>query len=323
MSWRRALRGDPIPWLLEPDNPPVCYRTLVEILDRPESDREVQQARAAIPAYGPVSGLLEGQRPGGYWLKRDYYLPKNNGTFWTLSVLADLGLTREIQGVRRGCEFMFGFQRETGAFCRRRRVAGQGLVWDAEPGPCTHARIVRFLIQFGYGDDDRTRAALDYLLSGQRADGMWLCRRTGRHGCLRATHDALRAAVLEPGLSGHPAVARAAEALYGLLMEPRMPRYHVPDMWTVLEYPIFGYGATSALDTLGRLGYGLDSPRMAVAMEWLLSRQLPAGGWPLDQVPRRPPFDVGQPEQHGGASQANKWVTLEALGAIKRLLEER
>jgi hypothetical protein len=48
-------------------------------------------------------------------------------------------------------------------------------------------------------------------------------------------------------------------------------------------------------------------------MEWLLSRQLPNGTWPLDQSPSRLPFDVGQP------GQSNKWLTLDALRVIKLL----
>jgi hypothetical protein len=233
-----------------------------------------------------------------------------------LSVLADLGLTAENEGVRRGCEFMFTYQREHGGFCRRRRVSGRGIVWDAQPGHCTHARIVRFLIQFGYGDDPRIRAAIDWLLATQRDDGTWLCRHASGHGCLRATHDVLHAVALDPETVAHPAIARAAAIVCDLLMEPRMGRYHVPDLWTVLEYPYFGYGVISALDALARLGYTLEQPKIAAAMEHLLSRQSPNGTWPLDQSPRRPPFDVGQPDE------PNKWLTLDALRVIKSLYSQ-
>jgi len=142
----------------------------------------------------PASTILAAQKRDGWWGKtRDYYIPKHYSTFWALTVLADLGLTAENECVRRGCEFMFDHQRESGAFCRRRRVAGQGIVWDEEPGPCTHARILRFLTQFGYSNDPRVKAGLDWLLAKQRADGMWMCgRRDVRRGCLRATLDFLR-----------------------------------------------------------------------------------------------------------------------------------
>jgi hypothetical protein len=312
-NWKSKLKSDLAEWLLEPETPSVRYWTLTELLDLPADDPEVRAARAAIPTYPPVTELLAAQKRDGYWVKRDYYLPKNSGTFWVLSVLADLGLTAENERVRRGCEFMFTYQRENGAFCRRRRIAGRGIVWDAQPGPCTHARVVRFLIRFGYANDPRTRAAVDWLLATQRDDGMWLCRHAGGHGCLRATLDVLRVAALHPEIAAQPAIARAAAVVYDLLMERRMGRYHVPDLWTTLEYPYFGYGVISALDALARLGYTLQEPKVAAAMEYLLSRQLPTGTWPLDQSPRRPPFDVGR------LGQPNKWLTLDALRVVKLL----
>ncbi len=312
-TWTSALNNDPIPWLLEPTNPSVRYWTLLDILDRSADDPEVRAARAAIPTFPPVAELLAAQKRDGYWVKRDYYLPKHYGTFWVLSVLADLGLTAENEGIRRACEFMFTFQREHCGFSRRRRIPGRGIVWEDRDAPCTQARIVRFLIQFGYGDDARTRAAVDWLLANQREDGMWHCNPGGRHGCLRATHDYLRAAVLDVGMATHPATTRAAAVVCDLLMEPRMGRYHVGDMWTVLEYPHFGYSVISTLDTLARLGYTLEHPKIALATEYLLSRQLPNGTWPLDHSVSRPPFDVGQPDR------PNKWLTLDALRVIKLL----
>ena len=32
-NWKSALKADPIPWLLEPDNPSVRYWTLRDLLD--------------------------------------------------------------------------------------------------------------------------------------------------------------------------------------------------------------------------------------------------------------------------------------------------
>jgi hypothetical protein len=208
---------------------------------------------------------------------------------------------------------MFTFQREHGAFCRRRRVAGRGIVWDEQPGPCTHARVVRFLIQFGYAGDPRTRAGIEWILGAQRDDGMWHCHPTGGRGCLRATLDVLRLAALDPEMACYPAIDAGAAILNARLMEPGMHRYHVGTAWTDLSYPHFGYSVVTALDALARLGYTLAEPKVAAAMDYLLSRQLPDGAWPLDHSPRRPPFDVGQP------GQPNKWLTLDALRVVKLL----
>ena len=57
-NWKNALKADPIPWLLEPDNPSVRYWTLRDLLDRPEDDAEVQAARAAVVQSDVVQRLL-------------------------------------------------------------------------------------------------------------------------------------------------------------------------------------------------------------------------------------------------------------------------
>jgi len=307
------MNNKTLSWLLEPENAPVRYWTLVDLLDRPTNDPEVRAAFAAIPGFPPVAVLLAVQKPDGFWAGRDYYIPKNYSTFWVLSVLGELGLTAENEHIRRGCEFMFTFQRENGAFCRRRYIPGKGVVWEDQDAPCTQARIVRFLIRFGYAADPRTRLAIDWLVATRRDDAMWLCERAGRHGCLRATLDYLRVAALDAGTAASPATARAAAVVYDLLMASRMGRYHVGDLWTILEYPYIGYGVISALDALARLGYTLAQPKIARAMEYLLTRRLPDGAWPLDQSAYRPPFDVGQP------GKPNKWLTLDALRVIKLL----
>jgi hypothetical protein len=97
-------------------------------------------------------------------------------------------------------------------------------------------------------------------------------------------------------------------------MEPRIGRYLVGDMWTILEYPPVGYGVISALDALVRLGYTLKQDKIALAMEYLLSRQTPSGTWPLDQSAPNPPFDVGQP------GKPSKRLTLDALRLVRLLV---
>ena len=306
-----------IAWLLETGDPPTRFRIMTELLGRPAEDPEVRLAKVGLLAHAGVAELLATQELAGFWVQRNYYTPKHYSTFWVLSILADLGLTREVEAVRRGVDFMFAQQRPDGGFCRRNRRPGKGLVWEEETEPCTQARIVRFLIQFGYGGDERTRQALAWLLARQRTDGMWLCGYGGGYGrprgCLRATLDFLRAAVLDAETAAHPATQRAAAVIAELLLQPRMGRYHVPDEWTVLVFPYFGYGIIPALDALGRIGYTPAHAKVAAAVDYLLSRRLPDGGWPLDERPYKSPLDFGQ------SGEPNQWVTLEALLALKRL----
>jgi hypothetical protein len=316
-DWRSQLKADPTTWLLEPENPPVRYRTLVEILDRPPDDAEVLTAKAAIPTYPPLAELLSKQKRDGRWGQPDYYLPRRSlGTFWVLTALGDMGLTVAEEAIQRACDFMFTHQRETGQFNRRRRVSGQGMVWRTSMEPCTHARIVRFLIQFGLGDDPRVRRAIDWIMTAQRDDGMWFCREEGIRGCLRVTIDVLRIAALDPETASQPGIPPAAAAVSELLMQPRMSRYHIGEAWGTwerLQYPYFGFSVINALDALTRLGFSLSDPGIDSATGYLLSRQRPDGTWPLDENWANPPIDFGSP------GEPNKWLTLDAARVIKQL----
>lgn len=303
-----------VAWLLSSENPAIRYRTLTWLLDRSQGNPDVLAARVAIQGFLPVATLLASQKPAGYWVQPDYYIPKHYSTFWVLCILADLGLTDENEHIRRGCEYLFAHQREDGQFCRRRRVTGKGMVWEEHAEPCTHARIVRLLFQVGYAKDTRARSAMNWLLDTQRPDGMWLCSwaRNGG-GCLRASLDFLRAAALDPPTIALLATSLAASAVSHLLMKPGMGRFHVGDEWNRLIYPYFGYGVIPALEVLAQIGYAPTHPELAAALDFLLGRRLPDGSWPMDGDVFHPPLDFGQP------GSPNPWLTLDALRVLKQL----
>jgi len=83
--------------------------------------------------------------------------------------------------------------------------------------------------------------------------------------------------------------------------------------WECLKYPYFGFSVISALDALVRLGCTLEEPKIVAAVEYLLSRQLPDGTWPLDDSWPGAPMDFGLP------GERNKWLTLDALRVVKLL----
>jgi hypothetical protein len=145
---------------------------------------------------------------------------------------------------------------------------------------------------------------------------MWFCRGAEGRGCLRATIDALRVAALDADAAAAPGISQAAAAVAELLMEPRMSRYRIGEAWGTwqrLQYPYFGFSIISALDALARLGLTRDHPRIAAALDYLLSRQLPDGSWPLDEAWPDPSIDFGR------SGEPNKWLTLDALRVIKML----
>src|SRR5580700_9917114 len=109
---RRAASSRPpadeervVRWLLEPSEPAIRYRTLVDLLDRPATDPEVAKARRRIPLTGWARTLFAKQRPEGHWESPDdLYRPKYRSTIWNVQVLALLGVTRADPRMAKACE---------------------------------------------------------------------------------------------------------------------------------------------------------------------------------------------------------------------------
>ena len=84
--------ADPLPWLLEPENPSARYLALTGLLDRAADDADVVAARSAIPGWGPARAILNAQWPEGYWMRPGTgYSPKHKATVWQVIFLAAMG----------------------------------------------------------------------------------------------------------------------------------------------------------------------------------------------------------------------------------------
>lgn len=86
-----------VQWLLASDEPWTRYRTLADLLDKPEDDTEVLAARSAMVNHPLVQILIDDAATWpGYALKRhnDAKHPIH-----TLAVLADFGLRADDPGM--------------------------------------------------------------------------------------------------------------------------------------------------------------------------------------------------------------------------------
>ncbi len=162
-GWQASLQGDPLPWLLEDGNPAVRSAALRLLLDRPEDDPEVQVARAAAMRADPIAAILAAQQPEGYWMKPGAgYAGKYRGTVWQLIFLDQLGADGADECVRAACEYVLSHtQTESGGF------GASGEASEAVPPPsraihCLHGNLLRALLGFGYGEDDRAWHAVDW-----------------------------------------------------------------------------------------------------------------------------------------------------------------
>ncbi len=327
-----GLKANPVPWLLEEDNPSVRYFALVDILGAPSRDRRVIAAGKAIMETGIVPKILAKQNKGGYWEKaEDFYVrTKYRGTVWQLIILAELGADRNDPRIKSACEFVLqaSQDRESGGFAYR---GGPGGGYHSAVLPCLTGNMVWSLVRLGFLDDTRVKRGIDWLTTYARFDdgldraptgwpydkfiSCW-----GRHTCHSGAAKILKALAEIPEKKRSPEVRRTIEvgAEYFLkhrvfkrsrdlskIVKPKWVKFGFPTMWDGDTLEVFGI--------LARLGY--RDPRMRETVELILSKQDENGRWALENTYNgRFQVDI---EKKGRPS---KWVTLLALRALKAYL---
>jgi hypothetical protein len=300
----------------------------------PPDSAEVREAQEAVMASGPVPAILANQHPDGFWIKPGY-LPKYNGTMWSIIFLAQLGAAGDDPRIQRACEHLFGYAvAEHGGLSADGR--NSGLIH------CLQGNLCAALLDLGYLDDERLQRALDwlarsitgdgiapntqkdtpvhYLRSGNSAPG-FECSANNHSPCAWGAVKAILALSKVPParrtVAGAAALATGVDFLFSC--DPATAEYPMgyaskPNgSWFKFGYPL-GYvtDVLQILEVLGTLGYGAD-PRLANAFELLLGKQDKTGRWPLEYSYNGKMWvDV---EMKG---QPSKWVTLRALRVLKQ-----
>lgn len=300
MKWLELLNDDPLPWLLEPEQPSVRYWTLTGLLDRPAGDPEVQAARAAIAAQPLVRTLFAEQHPAGHWGDDETKPYTARGAVGVLSLLHMFGVEPDAR-TAAGCDSFLRFcQNEGGGF---------SLTLTRRSGvfPCTTGEHLPFLIYFGLGDDPRVRQAFAFVIDDMAGPDPLDCGRYQHRPCLWGAIAALNGlAVLPPELRSprsEQVVRRLAETLLGAGYDfegehKRWLTFGVPRMWDLL----------SALRALAAHGYAHD-PRFRALLDLVLSCQDERGRWLCGSVSRAWPLER--------RNRPSKWVTLDALRLLK------
>lgn len=310
----------PIPWLLEPSQPSIRYRTLTELLGRKESDDEVRTAKRSILERGWAAEVLAKRLPGAGWSDgASQYRPKYTSTHWMMLALSDLGLTRAVPEVRELCElWMEGFAAKDGSL---------GANGKGTPHYCVAANQARALIRYGYADDSRVRRTLEWLVEIADPKGGWSCFGSGRN---LDSWEALSAFAVYPRSKWTPAmksaVEKGAEFFLARELHRQGDRY---EPWYRFHYPPhYYYDLLVGLDFMTGLGYAGDA-RLNYATRFLRSRRNGDGTWNLDAVhpdveggmarwfashPRERPTPFALEE----AGRPSKMITLIALRVLDR-----
>ena len=342
MDWRKSLNDDPLPWLLETDNPSVRYFALTDLLDRPPDDPDVVSAKAAINASRPVKAILDAMYPQGYWVKPGPgYSPKYRATVWSVIFLDQLGADGGVgyngvgynadPRVQAACEYVLSHtQAPNGGFGANSNVNAthppNGVVIH-----CLNGNLLRAMLGFGLGDDERVQRAIEWQARSITGEGFedqfnsgtpgpgFACGANYGQPCAWGAIKALRGLARIPKSKRTPLVKKAIKVGVEFLLsrDPAKADYpagdgRVSSSWFKLGFPS-GYVADvlQNLEVLAELGHGRDK-RLKSSIEWLLSKQDEAGRWKNQYSYSGKLWADIEPQ-----GSVSKWVTLRACRVLK------
>ena len=264
-----------IAWLRESEEPWTRYRTLVDLLDRPEDDPLVLDARAEMLAHPQVRELVAGLSTWG-----DRPLKRHNDashSIYKLSTLADFGLgSGDIPpgsdiGMPDIVEAVMDHQSPEGAFQTvvhiPTRVGGTGQdawSWMA----CDAPTLLYILLAMGLGNDPCLRPAVEHLVSLMHENG-WRCsaapelgrfRGPGRKNdpCPVANVYALRTLAQVPDLVDSHIARTGAEMLlqhWERQGERKFYLFGIGTDFRKLKYPYVWYNILHVVETLSHFSF--------------------------------------------------------------------
>jgi len=330
-DWKSLLKADAMDWLLEEDNPSVRYFTLIDILDKPESDTDVRKTKSEIMTNGVVPKILAKQKNEGYWETAEnfYIKTKYKGTVWQLIILAELGADAKDNRVRNACEFILANSqdRDSGGFSYMGSKKGGGTHNDVLP--CLTGNMVWSLIRLGYSEDTRVQRGIDWIVAYHRCDDgesgapkAWPYDKHdscwGRHTCHMGVVKMLKALAEIPEEQRSKSVKNTIEE-----EAEHMLKHHIhkrshnlsqvsKPSWLWFGFPLmWNTDILEILSILTKLGY--KDRRMQEAVDLVVSKQDAEGRWRLEST-FNGRFQVNI-ERKG---EPSKWVTLNALRVLKR-----
>ena len=269
-NWQKNLNGDPLPWLLDPENSSVRYWTLIDILDRPVNNPEVQETRAAIAQAPLVKELFALQHPEGYWGDDKTKPHTAQGAVTALALLHMLGVTPD-KRTTAGCDSFLKFcQHENGGFSMTKKLRS-GIF------PCTTGEHFSFLVYFGLGDDPRVRAAFAFLIADMSTDDALDCGRYQHQDCLWGAIAALNGLAVLPTDMRSAQSERVVKRLANALLDAGYDFEGEHKRWLTLGVPRT-WDLLSALKALAAHGYAHDG-RFMPLLTRILKRQDIHGRW--------------------------------------------
>jgi len=273
-------------WLLRSDEPWTRYRTLVDLLDRPEGDPAVRQARAEMLANPQVQELV-----GSASTWPGYALTRHNDAkhpLYALITLADFGMRHDDPGMAAALEAVMAHQSPEGAFLSVSRIPKAFGGTDEEMWTwiaCDAPTLLYALLAMGLREDPRVQGAVEHLLGLAEENG-WRCAAAPELGtfkgpgkradpCPIANVYALKALAQVPALLDHPAVRAGTEMLLSHWEHRGETKYFLFGIGTdfqKVKYPFVWYDILHVVEVLSRYPHVRSDPRFRQMLGALTSQ---------------------------------------------------
>jgi hypothetical protein len=334
MSWQEQLRGEALPWLLEPDEPGLRYLAMRDFLELPKDDPNLLAAQKLAHTQGPIATILAAMHKDGYWAAPGPgYYPKYRASVWSLILLAQLGASVALdERIARACAYLVEHSLTPG---------GQFTASATPSGTadCLQGNLGWSLLELGY-NDPRLQLAFEWMARSVTGEGvapkedrealvryyagkcgpLFACGSNNGQSCAWGAVKVMLAFSKWPVARRTPLMEAAIEQGIAFLFstDPALANY--PTGWTTkpsgnwwkFGFPVFYVtDLLQNVEALLGLGYA-DDTRLAHALAIIRHKQDAKGRWPLE-------YDYTGKTwvDFGPKKQPNKWVTLRALRVLK------
>lgn len=315
-------------WLLASDEPWTRYRTLRDLLNRPESDAEVMAARREMLANPQVKTLIANITA---WGKRP--LARHNDAshpLYALSTLSDFGVQMNDRGLKSCLKAVLAHQSPEGAFLSPLKIPAAfggddqtAWQWMA----CDAPTVLYSLLAMGLNQDPRVTRALEHLV-GLVAENGWRCAATHSLGkfrgpgrkndpCPIANVVALKALALAPGLRDSPAAHTGTRMLLEHWQRQKTDKYYLFGIGTdfrKLKYPFVWYDILHVTDVLSRFPFVHSDPRFKQMMKAVTSQANGQGRYTASSM-----FQSWKGWSFADKKAPSPWLTFLVQRILKRL----
>jgi hypothetical protein len=325
-------------WLLDSDEPWTRYRTLVDLLDRPEDDPSVQAARAEMLDHQLVRGLIA---ETATWGERALMRHSDaSHPIYKFSILADFGVRAgDIppgSGVAMdaGIEAVLAHQSPEGAFQTivniPRRFGGTGedaWSWIA----CDAPTLLYSLLAFGLGNEPRVQRAVEHLLSLAQENG-WRCvaspdlgtfRGPGRKTdpCPIVNVYALKALALVSEAADSPTTRAGAEMLlshWQCQQERKIYLFGIGTDYRKLKYPLVWYNILHTVSVLSQFPFVLEDSRFQQMIDVITQQAGPDSRYTATSMYRH-----WKDWSFADKKHPSPWLTFLVHRVLKRISQQR